>query len=66
MSEREQIRHARRETLDAKLKTPQGREEIVTLWTLAVPSAKPPRDQPSFFQMIDAILDQEFPPVWRR
>jgi hypothetical protein len=62
MSERERTRHARRQTLDSKLKTPQGREEVVTLWRSVVPSSKGVRDDPSYFQMIDAILEQEFPP----
>ena len=63
MSEREQVRHTRRQLLDAKLKTRQGREEIVTLWRTVVPSPKGVRDDPSYFQMIDAILDREFPPA---
>ena len=59
MPEREQVRYARRRLLDAKLKTRQGREEIVTLWRTVVPSPKGVRDDPSDFQVFDAILDRE-------
>ena len=63
MSEREQVRHARRETLDAKRKTPQGREEIVILWRSVVASSQEAREIPTYFQMVDAILEHEFPPA---
>jgi hypothetical protein len=64
MTTREERRRGRRQELDGKLKTPQGKEDIRAMWReSALPPGAVRQDAPSFFRMIDEILEKEFPPT---